>query len=118
MNKTNQSSKVDSMPETSGENPSLLKDLKFPKQDPEDSFFDFSKRSEALEEILEHSPTYIGHFEKAYAGKSRASAMKAHCLMCTCYQRVEVKHCPNTQCPLWEYRPYQKKRNLMLNADI
>ena len=31
-------------------------------------------------------------------------AIRAKCLDCSCGQFVEVRECPVTECPLWEYR--------------
>lgn len=43
-------------------------------------------------------------------------AVRAKCLDCCCWQPNEVKLCPATQCPLYEFRfgknPYRKKRVL------
>lgn len=33
--------------------------------------------------------------------------IKAKCLECSCYQRVEVTNCRAETCPLWSFRPYQ-----------
>lgn len=45
---------------------------------------------------------------KAYSG-SKANAVKAKCLDCTCDQRDEIKNCKAYSCPLWKVRPYQGK---------
>jgi hypothetical protein len=37
---------------------------------------------------------------------SRAAAVKAKCLDCSNFQRVEIEHCPAKSCPLWQIRPY------------
>lgn len=31
-------------------------------------------------------------------------AIRAKCRDCTCNQIVEIRECPITDCPLWEYR--------------
>lgn len=46
-------------------------------------------------------------FEKAK--KSKANAIKAKCLDCCCFQRVEVRNCTAVDCPLHPHRPYQGK---------
>ena len=46
---------------------------------------------------------------KAYNG-SKASAVKAKCLDCTCDQRDEIRNCEAVTCPLWSVRPYQSKK--------
>ena len=96
----------------------------FPEQNPESTLpFDRSvkieniapneldlssdERSETLERVKKYSPSVLGHFRRAYAGKSRKAAVTAKCLECTCIQRIEVKNCPVVQCPLWEFRPYK-----------
>ena len=38
---------------------------------------------------------------------SRANAIKAFCLVCVGYERLQVKNCSARHCPLWEYRPFQ-----------
>lgn len=45
---------------------------------------------------------------------SPLKAIRAKCLDCCCDQRDEVKLCPVTKCPLWEFRlgknPNRKSR--------
>ena len=45
---------------------------------------------------------------------SPLKAIRAKCLDCCCDQRDEVKLCPATKCPLWEFRlgknPNRKSR--------
>ena len=60
-----------------------------------------------LHQISKHSPTMFSTFLKAYSGKSKAAALKALCLDCSCYQRREVSLCSALACPLWLYRPFQ-----------
>ena len=38
---------------------------------------------------------------------SLRNAIKAKCLDCTAYQRVEITNCGAIYCPLWIYRPFQ-----------
>jgi len=47
-------------------------------------------------------------FIAAYGKKSKAKAIKAKCLDCVCFDKVEVTNCVAVTCPLWEIRPYQK----------
>ncbi len=35
---------------------------------------------------------------------TRSSAIKAKCLDCSCGSRRQVRCCPVTSCPIWEYR--------------
>jgi hypothetical protein len=48
-------------------------------------------------------------FIRAFAGNSKAAALKAKCLDCCCYDKKEVKLCSVETCPLHKYRPYQSK---------
>ncbi len=50
---------------------------------------------------------YRGNYEKAMRGQSKAAAVKAKCLDCCNWQRVEIQYCPCDTCPLWPYRPYK-----------
>jgi hypothetical protein len=52
-------------------------------------------------------PLYRGVLERAFAGGSRAAAIKAKCLTCTNFDRSEITHCRVETCPLWVVRPYQ-----------
>jgi hypothetical protein len=38
---------------------------------------------------------------------SKVNAIKAKCLECSNFQRIEIRDCTVHQCPLWLYRPYQ-----------
>jgi hypothetical protein len=64
-------------------------------------------RSKLLQSIAEHNKLYLGVFEKAFSGTSRANAIKAKCLDCCCFQRAEITNCAVPNCPLYDYRPYQ-----------
>jgi len=50
---------------------------------------------------------YRNNYRKAMTGKYRAAAVKAFCLECTGWQRIEVNKCGSVACPLYLYRPYQ-----------
>ena len=63
----------------------------------------------AVKTYLKRIPQlYQGVYEKAMSGKSKAAGIKAHCLDCCAWQRVEVPICGVPACPLYPYRPYQK----------
>lgn len=49
----------------------------------------------------------INCFLKAFSGKSKASALKAKCIDCSCGEQKEITYCQVKSCPLWLYRPYQ-----------
>ena len=55
---------------------------------------------------------YQQNYKTAISGKSRAAAIKAKCLDCCNWQRVEVANCPVETCPLFPYRPYRSHENL------
>lgn len=40
---------------------------------------------------------------------SRAAAVKAKCLECVGFEMSEVTKCTAKDCPLWAWRPYQKR---------
>ena len=50
-------------------------------------------------------------YRRAMSGQSRMAGVKAHCQECFCYSeyRANVRDCTITTCPLYPYRPYQKK---------
>ncbi len=68
-----------------------------------------AKQIERLAQIERTTPSYSGITRKAYSGKSKAAGIKAKCLDCCCWQRVEIELCTTLACPLWPYRPYQSK---------
>lgn len=44
-------------------------------------------------------------YDRAMTGKSKAAAVKAHCLMCCGWSRGEAVRCTAPSCPLFPYRP-------------
>ena len=60
-----------------------------------------------LVEIGRHSKSYVAVTRKAYEGNSRTAGVKAKCLDCCCWQRIEIANCTVSACPLHPYRPYQ-----------
>lgn len=66
-------------------------------------------RDKQLAEVGRFSLAWRKLFVKAFAGKSRAAAIKAFCAWCSNYQRLEIKLCQNGDCPLFMYRPYCPK---------
>jgi len=56
--------------------------------------------------LLDKKPTYL----------KAIKAMCAHCMGCTREHlepgfREDIRNCESTKCPLWIYRPYQKKES-------
>jgi len=55
-----------------------------------------------------------GVLTKAYAGSaSPRSAIKAFCLQCVGYERVEVTNCTAFACPLHKYRPFRGVQSVL-----
>ena len=52
-----------------------------------------------------------GMYKKAFLG-SKATAIKAKCLECSCNQREEIRLCDIYTCPLYEVRPYQLRNEV------
>ena len=50
---------------------------------------------------------YRNNYKRAMTGKYRAAGVKAFCLECMGWQRVEVRKCTSDICPLYPYRPYK-----------
>ena len=55
---------------------------------------------------------YQQNYETAMSGRSKAAGIKAKCLDCTNWQRVEISDCLVETCPLFPYRPYRSRVNL------
>lgn len=56
-----------------------------------------------------HNGAYLKTYDKAMKKQSMRAAVNAKCLDCCCWESREVKKCPATDCPLYQYRPYQPK---------
>lgn len=64
--------------------------------------------------MTQASPLYRTVMAKAYSGTaSPRSAIKAQCLHCVGFIRDDVTHCTGFSCPLWAYRPYQIRGNML-----
>ena len=68
-------------------------------------------RSQAIAEHLKTVPqTYIKTMTAAFNGTASSNrTIKAQCLQCVGYERVAIRDCTATLCPLWKRRPYQQK---------
>jgi len=53
---------------------------------------------------------YQQNYNKAIEGRSRTAAIRAKCLDCTNWQRVEIADCLVETCPLFPYRPYRSSK--------
>ena len=71
------------------------------------------KRATMLQRVSKEGPSSLGVFRKAYAGESLRAAIDAHCLECLGLDRKAIRECTCPACPIWEVRPYQKKRGAL-----
>ena len=46
-------------------------------------------------------------FDRWKEKNTRKTAIDAKCYDCTCASIVEIRECPMTDCPLYEWRPYK-----------
>jgi hypothetical protein len=59
-----------------------------------------------------------GHFVAAWAGKcSPRRAIKAQCLECVGFDRQAIAGCTGWACPLWAFRPFQKRAGFLASDD-
>ena len=56
-----------------------------------------------------HHGAYRRLWDKAMTGRSLRAAVRSKCLDCMNWQSVEVKMCTCVACPLFPYRPGQKR---------
>jgi hypothetical protein len=67
-------------------------------------------RDEQIVKRLSQMPvTCRGAYKKAVEHKSMRSALNSQCLECCGYQRKEVSVCSDLGCPIYSYRPFQKR---------
>ena len=52
------------------------------------------------------------------AERTPIKAIRAKCLDCCCQQMAEVRRCPSTACPLWEYRMGHRPKNHEIADDF
>jgi hypothetical protein len=68
------------------------------------------KRANRLKAISEDAPSKAKLFERVYRGAaSPRSAIKAQCLECLGFNTDDIRHCTAPACPLFNYRPFQKR---------
>jgi hypothetical protein len=63
------------------------------------------------EEYVESLPETVRATYRMAFGGSKAKAVKAKCLECSCNQREEIRNCPIIKCPLWEVRPFRESKD-------
>lgn len=72
-----------------------------------------AKREKMFQQIAEDGPSCLKVFKKAYSG-NRPAAVKALCLECCWLDRAAIRECTATECPLWEIRPFQTIKNVVI----
>ncbi len=90
--------------ETENPTPTLQAGAKQASQEP---VFD-PQQERMLQQAEKDFPSKLGHFRKAYEGRSLRSAITAKCLDCDCGNTKAIRECAATGCPLWTQRPYQE----------
>lgn len=74
--------------------------------------------NEKQEKFMAKMPLlYQANYKTAISGKRRAAAIKAKCLDCCNWQRVEITACPVDDCPLYSYRPYRRAESVRNPAE-
>ncbi len=67
-------------------------------------------RSDEIAKRLAAMPsTCRGAYKKAVNHKSMRAAVNSQCLECIGYIRKEISVCSDLGCPLYSYRPFQKR---------
>lgn len=61
-----------------------------------------------------YRPLFFGVFS---GERGRADAVRAKCLDCANFARIEVRECTVSACPLWGIRPYQTDDELAERAN-
>jgi hypothetical protein len=63
-----------------------------------------------LEAIRSQNPGKLGLFKRVYEGTAtRQQCVKAMCLDCVGFRSAAVRDCGDRLCPLWKFRPFQRK---------
>ncbi len=63
-----------------------------------------------LESIKRENPSKLALFRAVYERHAtRNQCIKAMCIECCGFDTVAVAECGDRCCPLWRYRPFQKK---------
>jgi len=69
-----------------------------------------SRSRKRLQIVARDNPSRLKLFEAVYAQRhTRQQAIKANCLDCQGFDSVAVKDCGDRLCPLWKFRPFQRK---------
>lgn len=66
-------------------------------------------QTDLLKQVSRHSPRLVSVYKRAFSGGSKAAAIKGKCIDCVGYGIARVRDCECDDCPLWPYRPFQRK---------
>ena len=76
---------------------------------PQDANLD-AKQLGLLQDVSEEAPSKTALFRRVFEGTaSPRQAIKAHCLECVWFDTKAITECTSTACPVWGFRPFQKK---------
>jgi len=77
------------------------------------------KNNDAIHRRMADMPkAYRKVYQRAMTGRSRKAAMRAMCLECCGWQRVEVANCSAPNCPLYPYRPDRVPVGRVLSSQV
>ena len=69
------------------------------------------QQARRLRQVTEHHPKRLGLFLRVYRGQaSPRECIKAFCLECNGWEEKAIQECCAPACPLYQLRPYQKRR--------
>ena len=74
------------------------------------SEFSTAKRTAMFRQVQRDAPSKARQFERVYTGKaSPRLCIKVMCLQCCWMDEDAIRECSAPACPLWDFRPYQRK---------
>jgi len=68
-----------------------------------------ARSAAVISRLAEVPATMKRAYLRAVGGKSRPNAIRAFCAECVGWERAEVRACTALACPLYAYRPFQKR---------
>lgn len=72
------------------------------------------KRANRIKAISDIAPSKIGLFQRVFSGvASPRAAIKAFCCECVAFDIEEIRQCTAPACPLYRYRPFQRKKKVV-----
>ena len=74
-------------------------------------------RSPVARRLRAMPPSFRGAYRRAQGGTSLRAAVTAFCGECCGYDREAVRACVALACPLWRYRPWQRKAGAATEAN-